>query len=93
MDAQAALDSACHVLNTLQASPEMRALLGVFVDAVAAYGTWLQVSSPADAQAFAQQWNVETQWGLLDIVQMHSSARDEALADVFVRNLEEASGA
>ncbi len=93
VDAQAALDSACHVLNTLQANPDIRALLGVFLDAVAAYGAWLQVSSSTDAQAFAQQWSVETQWGLLDIVQMHSSARDEALADVFVRNLEEASGA
>ncbi len=93
VDAQAALDSACHVLNTLQANPDMRALLGVFVDAVASYGAWLQQDSRTDADAFARQWSVETQWGLLDIVQMHSSPRDEDLADVFVRNLEDASAA
>ena len=96
-DAAAALDSACHVLDTLRANLEMRALLGVFVDAVAAYGALRKKAGSKtfseEAHLFAEQWNIETQWGLLDIVEMHSSGPDDVLAGVFVRNLEAASAA
>lgn len=93
-DAQAALDSAAPVLNTLCANAEMRALLGVFVDAVAGYVALLQKDKTLtsdDVAAFANRLDVESQWGLLDIVQMHSNTTDESLSEIFVRNLEDAS--
>ena len=94
-EAAAALDSACHVLNTLRNHAEMRALLGVFVDAVAEYGALRKMAAgetfSQETHLFADKWSIETQWGLLDIVEMHSSGPDDALAAVFVRNLEAAS--
>lgn len=93
-DAQAALDSASHVLATLKANPDMRNLLGVFVEAVTDYAMLLQkhkTSTDSDAHAFANRWDIETQWGLLDIVEMHSSSMDDAVAQTLVRNLEDAS--
>jgi hypothetical protein len=94
-DAAAALDSSCHVLNTLIGNPDMRALLGIFVEAVAGYGALLKRFSAGasfeNPDEFASHWNIETQWGLLDLVEMHSSGPDEALAGVFVRNLDNVS--
>ena len=94
-DATAALDSAAHVFNTLGANADMRALLGIFVEAIAAYTALRQTKASGitqqEAEEFANRWNAESQWGLLDIVEMHSSGPDDALAPVFVRNLEEAS--
>lgn len=91
-DANAALDSACHVLNTLRTNVDIRALLGVFVDAVASYCELRKSTTtgilPENADAFAKRWDVETQWGLLDIVEIHSSGPDEALARVLVDNLD-----
>lgn len=98
-DATAALDSSAHVLNTLNTNLNMRMLLGLFAQAVAGYAKLLQTQrsgiSEADNQiaieTFINLWDADVQCGLLDIVQMHASNMDDALASIVVRNLEDAS--
>lgn len=93
-DADAALDSAKHVFDTLYNNTEMNQLIGPIVEATGQYCALIrprtELSNNAVAE-FAAKWGITTQWALLDIVQMHSNASDEHLAELFIRNLEDAS--
>lgn len=93
IDATAAMDSACHVLSVLKGNPSAVSLLGLFVQAVAEYSQWLSNPSINDIalRALVSSWSLDTQWGILDLVQMHSTKEDESLASLLVSNLDAAS--